>query len=170
MTEDKEINKYIEEDNTSEDFRDKEPDYGIDDADSEMAADDDAPSHPSLREVIKETAREDEQPASSSFTLRKILGGDILNTETIRKQTWLILIITLFVVLYISNRYSCQQKQLEIDQLTTTLNNLKFKTLSTSSMLTEKSRESHVMEMLRANNDSTIHTSDQPPYIIMVEE
>ncbi len=127
-------------------------------------------THPTLKEVIDETAREDEQPSSSSFTLRKILGGDILNTATIRKQIWLILLITFFVVLYISNRYSCQQKQLEIDRLTENLNNLKFKTLSTSSMLTEKSRESHVMEMLRVNNDSTIHTADQPPYIIMVEE
>lgn len=127
-------------------------------------------THPTLKEVIDETAREDEQPSSSSFTLRKILGGDILNTATIRKQIWLILLITFFVVLYISNRYSCQQKQLEIDKLTENLNNLKFKTLSTSSMLTEKSRESHVMEMLRVNNDSTIHTADQPPYIIMVEE
>ena len=127
-------------------------------------------SRPTLKEVIDETAREDEQPSSSSFTLRKILGGDVLNTATIRKQIWLILLITFFVVLYISNRYSCKQKQLEIDNLTTKLNNLKFKTLSTSSMLTEKSRESHVMEMLRMNNDSTIHTADQPPYIIMVGE
>ena len=103
-------------------------------------------THPTLKEVIDETAREDEQPSSSSFTLRKILGGDILNTATIRKQIW------------------------QIDRLTENLNNLKFKTLSTSSMLTEKSRESHVMEMLRVNNDSTIHTADQPPYIIMVEE
>lgn len=127
-------------------------------------------ARPTLKEVIDETAREDEQPSSSSFTLRKILGGDILNTATIRKQIWLILLITFFVVLYISNRYSCQQKQLEIDQLTTVLGNLKFKTLSTSSVLTEKSRESHIMEGLRANNDSTIHTSEQPPYIIMVPE
>ena len=127
-------------------------------------------SRPTLKEVIDETAREDEPPSSSSFTLRKILGGDILNTATIRKQIWLILLITVFVVLYISNRYSCQQKQLEIDKLTTKLNNYKFKTLSTSSMLTEKSRESHVLEMLRVNNDSTIHTADQPPYIIMVGE
>lgn len=127
-------------------------------------------SRPTLKEVIDETAREDEQPSSSSFTLRKILGGDVLNTATIRKQIWLILLITFFVVLYISNRYSCQQKQLEIDKLTEKLNNYKFKTLSTSSMLTEKSRESHVMEMLRLNNDSTIKTADQPPYIIMVGE
>lgn len=151
---DRHIGEDEEDDNILEDSLEKEASH----------------SRPTLKEVIDETAREDEQPSSSSFTLRKILGGDILNTATIRKQIWLILLITVFVVLYISNRYSCQQKQLEIDKLTTKLNNYKFKTLSTSSMLTEKSRESHVLEMLRVNNDSTIHTADQPPYIIMVGE
>ena len=158
------IDKHIDNqiDNTSEDSLEK--DY------VEEETKESSHSRPTLKEVIDETAREDEQPSSSSFTLRKILGGDILNTATIRKQIWLILLITVFVVLYISNRYSCQQKQLEIDKLTEKLNNYKFKTLSTSSLLTEKSRESHVMEMLRVNNDSTIHTADQPPYIIMVGE
>jgi hypothetical protein len=151
---DRHIGEDEEIDNTSEDSLEKDASH----------------TRPTLKEVIDETAREDEQPSSSSFTLRKILGGDILNTATIRKQIWLILLITVFVVLYISNRYSCQQKQLEIDKLTTKLNNYKFKTLSTSSMLTEKSRESHVLEMLRVNNDSTIHTADQPPYITMVGE
>ena len=42
----------------------------------------------------------------------------------------------------------------------------KYKTLSLSSLLTERCRESHVMAMLRENNDTTLHTSDQPPYII----
>ena len=43
-------------------------------------------AHPSLKEVIKEKAREDEQPFSSTFSLRTILGGDILNTQAIREQ------------------------------------------------------------------------------------
>ena len=124
-------------------------------------------AHPSLKEVIKEKAREDEQPFSSTFSLRTILGGDILNTQAIRKQIWLFLLITVFAVFYISNRYSCQKQQIEIDRLTKELKTSKYKTLSLSSILTERCRESHVVELLRANNDSTIHPADQPPYIIM---
>jgi len=127
------------------------------------------PSRPTLKEVIEENAREDEQPSSSSFTLRKILGGDILNTDVIRKQIWLILLIATFAVLYISNRYSCQQRQVEIHKLTTKLNKLKYKTLSTTSMLTERSRESHIQELLRANNDTLLHISDQPPFVIFTD-
>ena len=127
-------------------------------------------SRPTLKEVIAENAREDERPMSSSLTLRKILGGDILNADAIRRQVWLFLLIALFGVFYISNRYSCQKKQVEIDQLTKKLKTTKYKTLSLSSILTERCRESQVTELLRANNDSTIHPADQPPYIIIVNE
>ena len=67
-------------------------------------------THPSLKEVIKENAREDEKPFSSTLALKTILGGDILNTQAIRRQVWLILLITIFAILYVSNRYSCQPR------------------------------------------------------------
>ena len=134
--------------------------------------DDEAPetTRPSLKEVIEENAREDEKPFSSSLTLRTILGGDILNTQAIRRQVWLILLITVFSILYVSNRYSCQKQQIRIDNLNVELKKSKYKTLSLSSVLTERSRESHVEELLKANNDSTIHAADQPPYIIVVPQ
>jgi hypothetical protein len=46
----------------------------------------------------------------------------------------------------------------------------KYKALSSSSTLTEKSRESHVLEALKQNRDSLLHISDQPPYIVNVPE
>ena len=80
----------------------------------------------------------------------------------------LMLLITFFMIFYVSNRYSCQKQQIKIDNLNTELKKSKYKTLSLSSVLTERCRESHVVEMLRANNDTTIHSADQPPYIIMI--
>ncbi len=127
-------------------------------------------AHPSLKEVIEENAREDEKPFSSSLALRTILGGDILNTQAIRRQIWLILLITVFSILYVSNRYSCQKQQIKIDKLNEELKKSKYKTLSLSSVLTERSRESHVEELLKANSDSTIHAADQPPFIIFVPQ
>lgn len=137
-------------------------------ADDEDTAGEREQARPTLKEVIEENAREDEKPFSSSQALRTILGGDILNTQAIRKQIWLFLIITVFAILYISNRYSCQQQQIKIDNLNTTLSKSIYKTLSLSSELTERCRESHVQQMLRANNDSIIKPADQPPYIIVV--
>ncbi|MBO4851869.1 MAG: hypothetical protein J5529_13370 [Prevotella sp.] len=145
--------------------QDADTDYG---EPTEYTDDEPEPVRPTLKEVIEENAREDEKPFSSSQALRTILGGDILNTQAIRKQVWLILIITVFAILYISNRYSCQQQQIKIDNLNTTLKKSRYKTLSLSSELTERCRESHVLQMLRANNDSIIQPADQPPYIIVV--
>ena len=123
-----------------------------------------------LKEVLNEQAREDEEPMSNNFTLRKILGGDILSAEMMRGQIWLIIIIVLFVIVYISNRYSVQKNLLEIDNLNKELKDVKYKALSSSSQLTERSRESHVLELLKQNNDSTLKMPEQPPFIIEVKE
>ena len=40
---------------------------------------------PSLRTIIRETTEED-MPITKNITLKKILGGDILSADVIRKQ------------------------------------------------------------------------------------
>ena len=57
-----------------------------------------------------------------------------------------------------------------IDKLESDLKDAKYKALSSSSTLTAKSRESHVLEVLKQNKDSLLHQADQPPYIIEVPE
>lgn len=123
-----------------------------------------------LKAAIAEQAREDEQPQSSNFTLRKILGGDILSTRLLRNNIWLILVIVGFTIIYISNRYSVQKYLIEIDKLNTELEDAKYRALSSSSQLTEKSRESHILELLKNRKDSVLKMSDRPPYIINVPE
>lgn len=125
---------------------------------------------PSLKEVIRERAIEDEAPMSKSFTLIKIICGDILLTQFIKSQIWVLLLITLFLIIYISNRYSCQQDLIQIDQLTKELKEAKYRALSSASLLTEKSRESRVLDMLKNNNDSLLKIPSQPPYIITIPE
>ncbi len=125
---------------------------------------------PTLTEVIKEQATEDESPLSKSFTLRKILGGDILTTSTIRRQIWVFVLITIFIIIYITNRYSCQQSLIKIDKLNKELQEAKYRALSISSDLTERCRESNVLNILRQNSDSTLHTANQPPFKIQIPE
>lgn len=124
----------------------------------------------SLSEVIREQATEDEAPLSRTFSLRKILGGDILSTSFMRRQIWLFLLIALFIVVYIANRYSCQQDIIEIDALQKELKDAKYKALSSNSKLTEESRQSNVLDMLKENKDSTLKLPTQPPYIITVPD
>lgn len=120
--------------------------------------------------VIEEQATEGEAPMSRTFSLRKILGGDLLNTSFVRRQVLLFLLISLFVVIYIANRYSCQQDIIQIDALQKELKDAKYKALSSNSKLTEESRQSNVLEMLKNNKDSTLKMPTQPPYIITVPD
>lgn len=124
----------------------------------------------SLADVIRERANEVERRPLGSLTLKSIVGGDILATTAVRKQIGVIMLIVLFMLVYISDRYSCQQSLIQIDKLNEELNDAKAKALSSGSKLTEKSRESRVLEMLQACKDSTLHISTQPPYIINIPE
>ncbi|MGN1376289.1 MAG: FtsL-like putative cell division protein [Prevotella sp.] len=121
-----------------------------------------------LKEAIKEQAIEEEKPQSSNFTLRKILGGDFLSSEMLKKQLWVILLIVMFTLVYVSNRYSCQKDLLKINELNIKLEDAKYKALASSSQLTELCRESNVLNILKNNNDSTLHIATQPPFIIEV--
>lgn len=123
---------------------------------------------PSLKTIIREQTAEEDMPLTKNLTLRKILGGDILSAEVIKKQVWLILLIAVFIVVYISNRYKCQQDLILINSLTEKLKDAKYKALSSSSDLTQQTRESKVLEQLRNDKDSTLHIATQPPYIIKI--
>ena len=135
---------------------------------TETATDGQTPEEPkTFREAAREQIHEDENIPAQSLSILKILGGDFFTSQILRRQIWLIILI---VMMYISNRYSYQKSMLEIDRLRTELQDMKYKALSTSSKLTEKSRQSRVLEMLKNNKDSVLKIAGQPPYIIEVKE
>lgn len=119
---------------------------------------------------IKETVKEEDPKLSPTLTLRTILGGDFLTAEMVRHQIWLIVLIVLFAIVYVAFRYQCQQDMIAIDKMEKELLDAKYKALSSSSTLTEKCRESHVLDALKNNKDSLLHIADQPPYIIYIPD
>ena len=121
-------------------------------------------------QMIKEKVQEDDPRPSSTVTLRTILGGDFLTAEMVRHQIWLIILIVVFAIIYVAFRYQCQQDLITIDKKEKELLDAKYKALSSSSTLTEKCRESHVLDALKNNKDSVLKISDQPPYIINIPD
>ena len=121
-------------------------------------------------QLIKEKAKEEDPKPGSAMTLRTILGGDFLTAEMVRRQIWLFVLMVVFCIVYVAIRYQCQQDMIAIDKLEKQLLDAKYKALSSSSTLTEMCRESHVLDALKQNNDSLLHISDQPPYIINIPE
>jgi hypothetical protein len=121
-------------------------------------------------QMIKEQAKEEDPKLTPTLTLRTILGGDFLTADMVRRQIWLFLLMVLFTIVYVAFRYQCQQDMIAIDKLEKEVLDAKYKALSCSSTLTEKCRESHVLEALKQNKDSVLHVADQPPYIIYIDE
>lgn len=122
-----------------------------------------------LKEIKKSVSEDDSVPVGT-LTLRKILGGDFLSAELVRHNIWPIVLVVLFTVVYVAIRYQCQQDIILIDKMESQLKDAKYKALSSSSTLTERCRESQVLERLRQNHDSLLKISNQPPYIINIPE
>ena len=127
-------------------------------------------SKASALEMLKNSVSEEDSKPTAQLSLKMILGGDILNAQFVRRQLWLIVIVVVFVIIYVASRYQCQQDMIKIANMELELKDAKYRALSISSKLTERSRESHVLKLLKENNDSLLKASDQPPYIINVPE
>ena len=114
--------------------------------------------------VLKEEASEMKEQAKKAIQLI------FLTADMVRRQIWLFVLMVIFCIAYVAVRYQCQQDLLTIDKLENELLDAKYKALTSSSTLTEKCRESHVLDALKQNKDSLLHIADQPPYIIYVPE
>lgn len=119
-----------------------------------------------IEEVIRREAVEE---SPRHFSIARTLGGVIV-ARYVQRQMGVVLLICAFIVCYISNRYVCQKKQVEIDRLETKIVKAKFKSTVCTSELTEKSRESNVMSLLKSYGDSTLAIPNDPPYLIKVPE
>lgn len=124
---------------------------------------------------MKETAQKEEtakkkesatpKTKKRNSSLKSILGGDILATDFFRRQTKLLVLIMIFIIFYIHNRYASQQQQIEIDRLKKELIDIKYDALTRSSELMEKSRQSRIEEYI-ASRESDLQTATHPPYVL----
>lgn len=94
-----------------------------------------------------------------------LLGGNIFAAPFFRRQTGLIILISIYTFLYIANRYASQQEIREIEYLKAKLTDTQYEALSRISILSEKSRQSYVEEYVM-QQDSGLQIANKPPYII----
>ncbi len=98
----------------------------------------------------------------------EVIAGEMLNRPMLRNNIWLILLVVAFVVVYVAVRYQCQRDILEINKLESQLQDAKYQALASSSLLTERSRETYITDRLKHSKDSTLAPSDFPPFLIEV--
>lgn len=106
-----------------------------------------------------------EEKKTIKLTLFSLLGGDFLLLPVFRRQIKLVLLIVFLFLIYISNRYSAQQEQVEIYLLKDTLMQARYSALARSSELMKESRQSYVQKFLEKSH-SDIKISDQSPFVI----
>jgi hypothetical protein len=135
----------------------------------------DAPAQPNgvlgnktIEDVIAREAKE-EQDTTSPFSISRTLGGVII-ARAVQRQIGLVLLVCAFLIIYISNRYLCQKKVVEIAKTERQMHDMHNKAVACTSTLTEKSRESYIMQLLSSYGDSTLTVPNEPPFLIRVTE
>jgi hypothetical protein len=103
----------------------------------------------------------DEFTGSDDVSLATILAGDILAGNWFRQNLLYMLFVTVLAVVYVSNRYFCQQEQIETKQLNEQLMDIRYKLLTTSSELRKNSRASIIEQHLK---DSTLRAGTTPNF------
>ena len=106
---------------------------------------------------MNETANKQEEVKGEKVkrrtSLKNIIGGDILATDFFRRQTKLLVLIMVLILM------------IEIDKLKKELIDIKYDALTRSSELMERSRQSRIEEYI-ATKESDLQTSTNPPYLI----
>ena len=109
--------------------------------------------------------KEKKSTSPKHMSIKSILGGDILANDFFKRQTSLLILIMVLTILYINNRYECQQEMIEIDRLKKELTDIKYDALTRSSELMEKSRQSRIEEYI-STEESHLETATSRPFSI----
>lgn len=144
-----------------------------DDEESEKTAKNEAedpkPQKRSTLQMVRDfTADEDGEPivGTHKMTLSAILGGELLAGGWFRRQFWYIIMVMAMLIAYVSNRYYYQQEMIEQRKLSDTLLDRRYKALTISSQLKERTRRSQIEESLA---DTTLQTPNTPSFNLKVE-
>ena len=93
------------------------------------------------------------------------LRGDFLIAPFYRRQAKLMLLIVFLFIVNISNRYSGQREQIEINMLKDTLVHVRYSSLVRLSELSTENRLSYIERYLKKNK-SEVKISSHSPYVI----
>ena len=99
----------------------------------------------------------------SNFHPKDLLQGRIISHDVLMRQWKKIAVIMVLLLVYISNRYTCQQKISELNRLRQELTDVRYEALTISAELMGKSRQSQVKKLMEEKGLS-LEESKQPPF------
>lgn len=86
-----------------------------------------------------------------------------------KRQFPLVLVLVAILVFYVTWNYHVQQAILEEEQLSGEVKDCKYRCLTRESELTRRTTQSAIENALRARGDSTLVSSNEPPYLLTNE-
>jgi hypothetical protein len=93
-----------------------------------------------------------------------------IDGQWFKKQIPLIILIVIGTITYITCRYQAQQEIILEEQLKLELQDWKYRSVTRSSELTLKSRQSQVESSLKFFGDSTLKVSTVAPYTLNISK
>ena len=93
-----------------------------------------------------------------------------IDGQWFKRHIGLILLIVTGIIVYITCRYQAQQEIILEEQLKLELQDWKFRTLTRSSELTLRTRQSQIETSLKKFNDTTLKVSTESPYTITITQ
>ena len=93
------------------------------------------------RSLLRSEDSQREDTLEGKVTWRSFVSGEILLNPAFRRQIPLLIVILLFTIVYIDNRFAVQQQIIEIDRKEKALTEMKYIALTRSSELTEMTRQ-----------------------------
>ncbi|MBP5514294.1 MAG: hypothetical protein J6Y04_05930 [Bacteroidaceae bacterium] len=109
---------------------------------------------------------EGESDANESKSIGDVVRSIKIDGEMFFRQIPLLLLILAGILLMVTNRYQAQQEIIKKEQLQKEVEDWRFRSLTRSSELTTKTRQSQIEERLKAMGDSSITTPKEPPFTI----
>ena len=98
-----------------------------------------------------------------------VLFGEFLSSGVIRRNVGFIVLVVCSSLLLIGNGYASQNEEKEATRLREEVEDAKYRALTLSSELMDRTRQSHIEEHLRQIGDSALKSPTSSPYILTVD-
>jgi len=109
----------------------------------------------------------DELQELKAVKFKDVVNGRLLTKKFFTGQTYFIILAVLLAFLYISNHYRVEGLQKELYTLSREVKELRYEAITTSSDLMSMSKQSEVLEKMRARGVN-LNELTEPPRVIYV--
>jgi predicted cation transporter len=118
-----------------------------------------------MKKIVDRIRQNEDFKELTSSSIRDFLNGNVLKMNVVRRQGWVFLLIIIMLFIYINNRYESEKTLSYISELKKEIQDAKYESLTISAELTEISRQSNIMQLLKTKG-MQLKPGNEPPIVI----